>query len=151
MALGAIGRRKVTEVRRPRCRTAARDVRALAVGLGLCLPLAGCSPAGVATPAVDDLPTPGSSAVSAATWTEGQWPFTIERGELTCIGPADDPSVFIVTENGQMFALNPAAIRTADQVGAIADLDSIWQWRDPELQNAKVNVSPIILYALTLC
>ncbi|MCY4602051.1 MAG: DUF2511 domain-containing protein [Acidobacteria bacterium] len=138
-------------MRKPSNRTAARNVHALAVGLGLFLPLAGCSPAGVATPTADDSPTPGSSAVSAATWTDGQWPFTIERGELTCIGPADDPSVFIVTEKGDMFALNPAAIRMADRVGAIADLDPIWQWRDPELQNAKVNVSPMILYALALC
>ena len=151
--LGRVARcgRKVTEVCKPRNRTDARNVRAMAVGLGLCLPLAGCSPADVATPPADESPTPRSSAVSAATWTDGQWPFTIERGELTCIGPADDPGVFIVTEKGQMFALNPAAIRMADQVGAIADLDTIWRWRDPEFPNTKANVSPMIRYALALC
>ena len=89
--------------------------------------------------------------VSAATWTDGPWPFTIERGELTCIGPADDPGVFVVTEQGDMFALNPAAIRMADQVGAMADLAPIWQWSDPELPTGRVNVSPMIVYALALC
>ena len=138
-------------MRKPRYRTAARNVRALAVGLGLCLPLAGCSSPDVTAPMADESPTPGSSAVSAATWTDGPWPFTIENGELTCIGPADDPGVFIVTDSGEMYALNPAAIRMADQVGANTDLDPIWQWSDPDLPNTRVNVSPMILYALELC
>ena len=38
--------------------------------------------------------------------------------ELNCIGPADDPGVFIVTDRGDMFALNPAAIHMAHEVGA---------------------------------
>ena len=49
-----------------------------------------------------------------------------------------------------MFALNPAAILMADRVGAIADLDPIWR-DDPEILDAKVNVSPMILHVLTLC
>ena len=113
--------------------------------------LAGCSSPDVTAPLANESPTRGSSTVSAATWTDGPWPFTIESGELTCIGPEDDPGVFIVTENGDMFALNPAAIRMADQVGAIADLDPIWQWSDPDLPTTRVNVSPMILYALELC
>ena len=143
--------REVTEVRKPRYRTAARNVRTLAVGLGSCLPLIGCYSSDTVDHAADERRTERSSAVSAASWTDGPWPFTIERGELTCIGPADDPGVFIVTETGQMFALNPAAIRMANQVGAIADLNPIWQWRDPEFPTTKVNVSPMIVYALTLC
>ena len=99
----------------------------------------------------DERPIERSSVVSAATWTDGQWPFTIERGELTCLGPADDPGVFIVTDKGDMFALNPAAIRMADRVGAKPDLDPIWRWRDPDFQTGRVNVSPMILYALALC
>ena len=35
-------------------------------------------------------------------------------------------------------------------VGARADLDPIWR-NDPDIPGAKVNVSPMILYALTLC
>ena len=35
-------------------------------------------------------------------------------------------------------------------VGAIADLDPIWR-NDPDILGVKVNVSPMILYALTLC
>ena len=90
-----------------------------------------------------------SSTVSAATWTDGPWPFIVDRGELTCIGSVDDPGVFLVTARGEMFALNPAAILMADRVGAIADLDPIWR-DDPEILGAKVNVSPMILYGLTL-
>ena len=134
----------------PRHMDAALDVRALAVGLVL-LPLANCGSPDVVRPTADNLLTQRSSVVSAATWTDGPWPFTIERGELTCIGPADDPGVFVVSDKGDMYALNPAAIRMADRVGAIADLDPIWRWRDPDLPNAKVNVSPLILYALQLC
>lgn len=115
------------------------------------MPLAGCSSPEVTAPLANVSPTPGSSAVSAATWTDGQWPFTIEKGELTCIGPADDPGVFIVTDKGEMFALNPAAIQMADQVGGKMDLDPIWRWSDPDLQTTRVNVSPMIVYALELC
>ncbi|MDE2992990.1 MAG: DUF2511 domain-containing protein [Chloroflexota bacterium] len=71
-------------------------------------------------------------------------------GELTCIGPADDPGVFMVTDEGAMFALNPAAIRMAHEVGAMADLDPIWQ-EHPDMPGAKVNVSPMIVHALALC
>ena len=39
----------------------------------------------------------------------------------------------------------------AGRVGAAADLDPIWRWTDRDLPNVKVNVSPMILYALALC
>ena len=55
-----------------------------------------------------------------------------------------------MTAQGEMFALNPAAILMADRVGAIANLDPIWR-DDPDILGAKVNVSPMILYTLTLC
>ena len=127
------------------------NVRSVAVGLGLWIPLAGCVSPVVEDQTINEPRIEISSAVSAATWTDGPWPFTVERGELTCIGPADDPGVFIVTDKYNMYALNPAAIRMADQVGAIADLDPIWRWRDPDLPNTRVNISPLILYALQLC
>ena len=129
-----------------------RDVLAASVGFGLgvsCLLVGGCAP-DLAEPPAEEQRTENSSTVSAATWTDGPWPFTVEGGELTCIGPADDPGVFLVTDQREMFALNPAAIRMADRVGARADLDPIWR-DDPDILGAKVNVSPMILYALTLC
>ena len=49
-----------------------------------------------------------------------------------------------------MFALNPTAIHMAHEVGAMSDLDPIWR-EHPELPGVKVNVSPVIVYALTLC
>ena len=129
-----------------------RDVLAASVGFGLGV---SCSLVGGFAPDLMNLPaeeqrTEQSSAVSAATWTDGPWPFTVEGGELTCIGPFDDPGVFLVTDKGELFALNPAAIRMADRVGAIADLDPIWR-NDPVILGAKMNVSPMILYGLTLC
>ena len=129
-----------------------RDVLAASVGFGLGVSY---SLVGGSAPDLTNLPaeeqrTENSSSVSAATWTDGPWPFTVEGGELTCIGPADDPGVFLVTDTGEMFALNPAAILMADQVGAMADLDPIWR-DDSDTLGAKVNVSPMILYGLTLC
>ncbi len=129
-----------------------RDVLAVSVGFGLGVSYAlvgGLAPDLANLPA-EEQGAENSSTVSAATWTDGPWPITVDRGELTCIGPADDPGVFLVTDKGEMFALNPAAILMADRVGAIANLDPIWR-DDPDILGAKVNVSPMILYALTLC
>ena len=133
-------------------RSIARDVLAVSVGFGLGISY---SLVGGIAPDFADLPaeerrSEQSSRVSAATWTDGPWPFTVEDGELVCIEPVDDPGVFLVTDKGEMFALNPAAIRMADRVGAIADLDPIWR-DDRDILGAKVNVSPMILYGLTLC
>ena len=132
-------------------RSIARDVLAVSVGFGL-----GILSSQVGGFVADDVDLPAdrqrteqSHTVSAATWTDGPWPFTIEGGELTCIGPADDPGVFIVADNGDLFALNPAAILMADQVGAMVDLDPIWR-TDSDVRSAKVNISPMILYALKL-
>ena len=126
-------------------------VLSVGFGLGVAYALVG----GVA-PDVTDRPAEAqraemSSAVSAATWTDGPWPFTVGQGTLRCIGPAGDPGVFFATDAGETFALNPAAIRMAGRVGAAADLDPIWRWTDRDLPNVKVNVSPMILYALALC
>ena len=133
-------------------RRIARDALAAGVGFGL-----GSSYALVGGIAADDVdaspdsrPAAQSSIVSAATWTDGLWPFTIESGELRCIGQAGDPGVFIAAANGAVYALNPAAMRMAARVGARADLTPIWR-NDPDLAGAKANVSPMILHALKLC
>ena len=130
-------------------RRIARDVLAVCVGFGLGIAYSSVVGTGVddGRPQANGQRTERSSTVSDATWTDGRWPFTIESGELTCIGPADDPGVFIVADNGDTFALNPAAIRMADRVGAIADLDPIWR-ADADILGTRVNVSPMILYAL---
>ncbi len=131
-------------------RTVACDVRSVAVELGLCFALTGCTLPDVEDRTVNEPHTPRSNTASATTWTDGLWPFIIEGGELICIASADEPGVFVVTDKGETFALNPTAIRMADQAGAMADLDPIWR-DDPDLVGAKVNVSPVILYALQLC
>ena len=129
-----------------------RDVVALSVGFGLGVSysqVGGLAP-DLANLFAEEQDAENSSTVRSATWTDGPWPITVDRGELTCIGPDDDPGVFLVTAEGEMFALNPAAILMADRVGAIANLDPIWR-DDPDIRGAKVNVSPMILYTLTLC
>ena len=55
-----------------------------------------------------------------------------------------------MTDAGDLYALNPAAIRMAERVAAAVDLDPIWR-DDPQILGAKVNVSPMILYGLALC
>ena len=129
-----------------------RDAVALSIGfgLGVSYSLVGGSAPDVAELRAEEQSAEISSAVSAATWTDGPWPFTVDRGELTCVGPDDDPGVFFVTDNGEMFALSPAVIQMSDQLDAMADLDPIWR-DDPEMLGGKVNVSPMILYGLALC
>ena len=120
------------------------------IGLGLSWSLAGDRAADVASAPSTGQNAGTSSAVSAATWTDGPWPFTVGEGELRCVGPEDDPGVFLVTAAGETFALNPAAILMAGRVGALVELGPIW--RDhPDIPGAKVNVSPMILHALKLC
>ncbi|MCY4599136.1 MAG: hypothetical protein OXF27_04375 [Acidobacteria bacterium] len=143
-----------TEVktRASQVRTIVQDILALSVGFGvgvLYSQMDGTAPDPAAAPAEEQRAVI-SNAVSAATWTDGPWRFTVEGGELTCIGPDNDPGVFFVTTNGEMFALSPAAIRMADRMDAAADLDPIWR-DDPEIVGRKVNVSPKILYGLALC
>ena len=96
---------------RPRyARSILRAVLELAFGFGLgvsYLLVGGCAPE-LAEPPAEEQRTENPSTVSAATWTDGPWPFTVARGELTCIGLADDPGVFLVTDTGEMFALNSA-------------------------------------------
>ena len=61
-----------------------RDVLALSVGFGLGVSYAlvgGFAPDFADLPA-EERRTEISNAVSAATWTDGPWPFTIGRGEL---------------------------------------------------------------------
>ena len=120
------------------------------IGLGLSFSLTGGAPQEAADLPAGESAAARSGAVSAATWTDGPWPFTVGEGELRCVGPENDPGVFLVTAAGETFALNPAAILMADRVGALVDLGPIW--RDhPDIPGAKLNVSPMILHALTLC
>ena len=137
----------------PRVGSILRHALAVSVGIGLGLSwsLAGDRAADVASAPSAGQPAGTSSTVSAATWTDGPWPFTIAEGELTCIGPADAPGVFIAFDNGDLYALNPAAIDMAERVGALADLDPVWLNNEPGIVGAKVNVSPMILHALKLC
>ena len=138
--------------RPPYVESVLRDVVAVSIGLGLGVswPLVGACAPDLAEPAAEEQRSENSSTVSAATWTDGPWPFTVDDGELRCIGPEDDPGVFLVTAAGEMYALNPAAILMADQVGARVDLGPIWR-NHPDMPGVMVNVSPMILYGLTLC
>lgn len=84
------------------------------------MPVARCPSPDVEDQIADERPTERSSAVSAAPWTDGRWPFTVERGEPTCIGPADDPGVLIVTDKGDMYAMNPPRYKSPTRLGLSA-------------------------------
>src|SRR5207249_970254 len=65
------------------------------------LAVAGCD--GISEP-----PPQPAGFVSQATWTDGQWPFTVSEGVLMC----DAPHRVTFTANGARYALNGAAKST---------------------------------------
>lgn len=77
--------------------------------------------------------------ITEATWTDGEWPFTVADGVVQC---AAERVAF--TANRTMYALNGAA-RSAglDDVAPI--------WKDDPSTGAKVGLGPVIAFGLTLC
>ncbi|OBB25229.1 hypothetical protein A5792_29650 [Mycolicibacterium peregrinum] len=103
----------------------------LAVAVMVCGPV-GATPIAVAAPA---------GYVSAATWTDGPWPFTVSEGVLMC----GSPKRVTFTANRVMYALNGPAKAT----GQFADVSAIW--RDSDYPGVKVNIGPMINRGLSLC
>ena len=98
----------------------------LAVILGFIVLVALCS---------DDSPPPASrpgpppqdpAVVSAAAWTDGEWPFTINQGTLVCFDPPLD-AIYFVDPQGRLWPLNGTAYAQGERRGAEPDLASIWR------------------------
>jgi len=82
--------------------------------------------------------------ISEATWTDGQWPFTVPDGVLMCSGGAIKQITF--TANDVVYALNAAAVllgRFADPRPIVLDNSAI--------PGTKVDVRPVIRRGVALC
>lgn len=114
------------------------DSRALiAKGLELC----GQSPP--STPAGGSNRPAG--LVERSTWTDGQWPFTVDTATLMCSAGADGQRV-TVTANREMYALNGTAKSQTD----LPDFDAIWR-DNPNTPGVKVDIGPMLDRGLALC
>ena len=96
-----------------------------------------------------------SAAVSADTWTGGDWPLTIDAGVLTCISGIG--AVFITDHNGAMWPLNGGARAHYARFGAEPATEPIWRV-DQQLTEEtravvpfRINIGPLIQRGLALC
>ena len=112
--------------------------------------------------------TPAKSAsanpavVSADTWTDGDWPLTIDRGVLTCTefrrGSYQLKAVFITDQDGGMWPLNGTAKSHHARFGAKPAVEPIWRV-DQKLMDAfpnseatfRIDIGPLIKRGLSLC
>ncbi|MFD4438096.1 DUF2511 domain-containing protein [Bacillus safensis] len=78
--------------------------------------------------------------ISEATWTDGEWPFTVAEGTLMCAAP----SRVTFTANRTMYAVNGAA----KKAGGFDDIAAIWKSSPNGL---KADLTPVIDAGLALC
>ena len=104
-------------------------------------------------------PSSHTAVVSAATWTDGEWPLTIEEGTLSCQGAG---AVFITDRKGRVWPVNGMASAWRDRFDAQPDLEPIWREDEklmetfPEaLRNSdltlRIDIGPLIKRGLSLC
>ena len=99
-------------------------------------------------------PSANPAVVSADTWTDGDWPLTIDGGVLTCTSGA----VFITDQDGEMWPLNGKARSNHARFGANPATEPIWRV-DQKLMDAfpdsgatfRVGIGPLIKRGLSLC
>lgn len=70
-----------------------------------------------------------------------QWPFTVDRGELACVGS----SGVVFTAEGTTYGVNEAAVASG-----YPDVEPIRQG-SPILPSLKVSIAPVIEDGLALC
>jgi len=108
-------------------------------------------------------PPPSNPAVvTADTWTDGDWPLTIDGGVLTCTefrrGGYQRQAVFIADHDGEMWPLNGVAKSHHARFGAKPELTPIWRV-DQKTMDAfpnsevtiRISVGPLIKRGLSLC
>jgi hypothetical protein len=84
--------------------------------------------------------------ISEATWTEGEWPFTVSEGVLLCTNAGSLPWQVTFTANGVTYAANVTAL-LAHQY---ADMTVIMR-DSPTIPGTKINLRPVIQRGLALC
>ena len=108
-------------------------------------------------------PSSHTAIVSAATWTDGEWPLTIEEGTLSCQGAG---AIFITDRKGRVWPVNGMASAWRDRFDAQPDLAPIWRedeklmetfpeavrdtFRDSD-STLRINIGPLIKRGLSLC
>ena len=92
------------------------------------------------------------AVVSADTWTDGEWPLTVDGGMLTCTTIRDVglPAAF-VSADGKMWPLNGVASSHHERWAAEPSIDPIWR-PDPRFPDeARVPIGGLLQRALSLC
>lgn len=89
-----------------------------------------------------------SGRVSADTWEDGEWPFTVGNGRLQCF---KGPMVFFFTDDGKVWPLNgPAMSNFKRFTYGQPDVQPIWKG-DPQVPGARISMGPMLKYGLSLC
>jgi hypothetical protein len=83
--------------------------------------------------------------ISEATWTDGQWPFTVPEGVLMCTNTGSIPKQVTFIANYVMYGVNGTA-----RLGGFADPTAIVR-DNPAIPGTKVDVRPVIRRGLALC
>jgi hypothetical protein len=83
-----------------------------------------------------------SIEVTEASWHNGTWPLTVDRGILGCTKPPYPGEVTFNVE-GKPYGLNGTAL---DQ--GLPEINPIWRHEGPEL---RVDIGPMIERSLKLC
>ena len=94
--------------------------------------------------AISSLPGRGAE-VSRDTWTEGEWPLTVEKGRLDCYDSKGQPSAVFIDEESRTWALNGVA----RMHGYGEEIEPIWKARP--LTGGRVNLGGLTAKALELC
>jgi hypothetical protein len=102
------------------------------------------SPAATAEPVAPAL-GPFHDHISAATWTDGPWPFTVPDATLACTNLRGLESQTL-TSNGITYALNSVA----KDAGPSPAIDPIWR-ADPDTPGSRINIAEVIDRARILC
>lgn len=107
-------------------------------------------------------PSSNPAVVNADTWTDGDWPLTIDGGLLTCTefrrGGQKQQAVFITDQDGEMWPLNGTAKSHHARFGAKQAAEPIWRV-DQKLMDAfpnseatlRIDIGSLIKRGLSFC
>ena len=114
----------------------------------------------LAAPTPEPTPSINPAVVTAATWTDGDWPLTIDGGVLTCTFvpvPGRPAAVFITDSDGEMWPLNGVAREHHAHFGAQPELEPIWRLNReimdvfPDSPPVRISITSLIKRGLELC
>lgn len=83
---------------------------------------------------------PKDKLISPSDFPNGEWPFTVSAGRVSCDGGA-----IVFEANGTKYAVNG----TAEGRG-FANIDPIWK-PDPKLPGTKISIGSVIVEGQKLC